>query len=251
MTQPSENIIFELKGVTKLFQHTQVLDNIDLCIERGKATTIIGPSGCGKTVLLKHLIVLIRPTKGQVFFDGHRIDALSENRLIEYRRRWGFLFQSGALFDSQTVEDNVAFPIRQHAHLPEKQIRDLVHEKLELVGLTHTKNRLPSELSGGQQKRVALARAIALSPEVIFYDEPTTGLDPIRAQTIDELIVKLQNQLNITSIVVTHDMSSVYHIADRVVMLDKGAVIADGNVNDIRNSYDEKVKRFVHSHNNT
>jgi phospholipid/cholesterol/gamma-HCH transport system ATP-binding protein len=242
--------IFELRDVTKYFHRTRVLNQINLRIERGKTTTIIGPSGCGKTVLLKHLIVLMRPSKGQVFFDGNRIDDRKEKRLIEYRRRWGFLFQSGALFDSQTVEENVAFPLRQHANLSEQNIQDRVEEKLEMVGLAHTKERLPSELSGGQQKRVALARAIALSPEVIFYDEPTTGLDPIRAQTINELILKLQRDLQITTIVVTHDMNSVHHIADRVVMLDQGCIIADGNVEEIRNSYNEKVQRFVHSQKN-
>lgn len=249
MKPQATQTVFEMRGVTKYFQQNPVLDDIHLNIERGKTTTIIGPSGCGKTVLLKHLIVLMRPSRGEIWFDGDRIDTLKESRLIDYRRRWGFLFQAGALFDSQSVLENVAFPIRQHAQLSESQIIKRVREKLDMVGLAHIQDRLPSELSGGQQKRVALARAIALSPEVIFYDEPTTGLDPIRAQTIDELIIKLQRELQITSIVVTHDMSSVYQIADRVVMLDNGSIIADGNIDDIRNSYDEKVKRFVHSHN--
>jgi len=228
-----------------MFGRQRVLRDIDLRVERGKTTAIIGPSGCGKTVLLKHLMVLIHPDRGEVFFDGQRIDHLRESKLIAFRRRCGFLFQAGALFDSQTVQENVAFPLYQHRQMAPAEAADVVAEKLELVGLGHTANRLPGELSGGQQKRVALARAIALSPEVILYDEPTTGLDPLRAETINELIIKLQRELKITSIVVTHDMHSVYKIADRVVMLDGGKIIADGDVDHIRNSYDRKVRQFV------
>ncbi|KPK76684.1 MAG: hypothetical protein AMJ79_05785 [Phycisphaerae bacterium SM23_30] len=245
MSEPNKKIIFELRKVNKSFGDLKVLKEINFSIERGKTTVVIGPSGCGKTVLLKHLIVLIRPNQGEVFFDGGRIDHLSEKKLISMRRRCGFLFQAGALFDSETVAQNVGFPLLQHTAYSHKEINQLVRERLELVGMAGTESRLPSELSGGQRKRVALARAIALAPEVILYDEPTTGLDPIRAETINELIVKLQHELKITSIAVTHDMNSAYKIADRIVMLNQGCIIADGRADEIRHSPDPQVQRFI------
>jgi len=245
MNNTNHKNIFELHGVSKSFGDLKVLDDISLAIEAGKTTVVIGPSGCGKTVLLKHLIVLIRPDRGKVFFDDARIDKLKEKQLIPIRRRCGFLFQAGALFDSETVAQNVGFPLFQHTKYTQKKIDTLVHERLRLVGLAGLETRLPSELSGGQQKRIALARAIALAPEVVLYDEPTTGLDPIRSDTINELIIKLQNELNITSIAVTHDMNSAYKIADRIIMLDQGRVIADGSPDQIRNSADQRIQRFI------
>lgn len=245
MNDTNHKNIFELRGISKSFGDLKVLDDVSLAIETGKTTVIIGPSGCGKTVLLKHLMVLIRPDRGEVFFDGARIDKLKEKQLIPVRRRCGFLFQAGALFDSETVAQNVGFPLLQHTNYTQKEIDKLVHERLELVGLAGLEKRMPGELSGGQQKRIALARAIALAPEAVLYDEPTTGLDPIRSDTINELIIKLQNELNITSIAVTHDMNSAYKIADRIIMLDQGRVIADGNPDQIRNSADQRVQRFI------
>jgi len=245
MNDANHKDIFELHGISKSFGDLKVLDDVSLALEAGKTTVIIGPSGCGKTVLLKHLMVLIRPDRGAVFFAGARIDKLKEKQLIPVRRRCGFLFQAGALFDSETVAQNVGFPLMQHTNYTQKEIDELVHERLELVGLAGLEKRMPGELSGGQQKRIALARAIALSPEVVLYDEPTTGLDPIRSGTINELIIKLQNELNITSIAVTHDMHSAYKIADRIIMLDQGRVIADGNPDQIRHSADQRVQRFV------
>jgi phospholipid/cholesterol/gamma-HCH transport system ATP-binding protein len=245
MTEKADNLLFELREVSKSFGKVEVLHELNLGIETGRTTVIIGPSGCGKTVLIKHLIGLIRPDKGEVFFDGMRIDKFSEEELIAVRRRCGFLFQAGALFDSETVAQNVSFPLLLHTDCSESEIARLVREKLGLVGLSHTEDRLPSELSGGQRKRVALARAIALSPEVILYDEPTTGLDPIRAETINKLIIKLQHDMKITSIVVTHDMNSAYKIADRIVMLSRGVIIAEGTGQEIRNSPDERVQGFI------
>jgi phospholipid/cholesterol/gamma-HCH transport system ATP-binding protein len=248
MNARNNKMLFELQEVSKSFGKVKVLQQLDFGIEAGQTTVVIGPSGCGKTVMLKHLIMLLRPDRGRVFFDGGRIDNLTENKLVNVRRRCGFLFQGGALFDSQTVAENVAFPLWQHAKLSAREIARLVEEKLELVGMSQMGKRYPSELSGGQQKRVALARAIALSPEVILYDEPTTGLDPIRADTINELIIKLQRELQITSIVVTHDMHSTYRIADRIVMLSQGRIIVDGTTEQIRNSTDKAVQRFVRGH---
>ena len=245
MTDGNNKPLFEVRSLCKSFGSAVVLDHVDLKIDVGKTTVVIGPSGCGKTVLLKHLIGLLRPDSGEVFFDGGRIDNLRENDLIAVRKRCGFLFQSSALFDSETVAKNIAFPLVQHTDYPAGQIEQIVREKLELVGLAHAEAQLPSELSGGQQRRVALARAIALSPEVILYDEPTTGLDPIRADTINELVLRLQRKLGITSVVVTHDMKSAYKIADRIVMLDAGGIIAEGTGEQIRSSSDQRVRRFI------
>ena len=246
MDNNSDNSLFEVRGLSKSFAGRGVLDGIDLYIGTGKTIVVIGPSGCGKTVLLKLLIGLLRPDRGQIIFDDTRIDNLSEAKLIAMRRRCGFLFQGGALFDSETVAQNVAFPLLQHTDYARDKIDGLVREKLALVGLEHLVDRLPAQLSGGQQRRVALARAIALSPEVILYDEPTTGLDPIRADTINKLILQLEHELSITSIVVTHDMNSAYMIADRIVMLDAGRIIADGSCDEIRHSPNRKVQDFIH-----
>ncbi len=246
MARKIDNPIFELKGISKSFdRRNYILKDFNLDIERGKSTVIIGPSGCGKTVTLKIMTTLMRPNSGEVLFNGERIDNLSESKLIDIRKRTGFLFQSGALFDSQSVAYNVAFPLYMHTNKSETEIMKIVKEKLELVGLADTMDRYPSQLSGGQQKRIALARAISLEPEVVFYDEPTTGLDPLRTDAISKLIARMQEHLNITSIVVTHDMKSAYTIADRIIMLDKGDIIADGDSSLIKESHNPVVQSFV------
>jgi len=241
-----EDGIIVLRNLTRSFGRNVVLDRINLAIEKGKTTVVIGPSGCGKTVLIKHIIGLLRPTSGQVFFMGQRIDNLSESRLNKIRVHFGYLFQSGALFDSLTVAENIIFPVRQSFKISSsKDIEELVKLKLKMVGLDGFGDYYPAQLSGGQRKRVALARAIALNPEAMLYDEPTTGLDPIRADVINELILKLQRELQITSIAVTHDMTSAYKIADRIVMLHKGEIIADGSPDYIRNHSDSIVQHFI------
>jgi len=238
--------IIVLKEVTKRFGDTVVLDNISLTIERGKTTVVIGPSGCGKTVLMKHFIVLLRPNAGEVYFKNRRIDNLPEHELNKIRTHYGFLFQGGALFDSLNVAENIMFPIRQHYKITEKSgVEELVKTKLAMVGLDGFQEFYPANLSGGQRKRVALARAIALNPEVILYDEPTTGLDPIRADIINELILKLQRELGETTVVVTHDMTSTYKIADRIIMLHNGKIIADGDTDHIRNHPHPVVQQFI------
>lgn len=235
-----------LKNVTKKFGTKVVLDSVSLGIEKGKTTVVIGPSGCGKTVLIKHLIVLLRPSDGGVYFKGERIDNLSETELNEVRMHYGFLFQGGALFDSLNVRENIIFPIRQHSKITDwEQVEELVKAKLAMVGLDGYQNYHPANLSGGQRKRVALARAIALNPEVILYDEPTTGLDPIRSDVISELILKLQRELGVTAVVVTHDMTSAYKVADRIIMLHNGKVIADGDADHIRNHPHPTVQQFI------
>ncbi|MBW8042295.1 MAG: ABC transporter ATP-binding protein [Planctomycetes bacterium] len=239
--------IIVIKDLTKKFGGNVVLDNISLTIEKGKTTVIIGPSGCGKTVLIKHIILLLRPSSGEIYFKGRRIDNLNENELYKVRTNYGFLFQGGALFDSLSVADNITFPIRQHYKVKYwSKFDEFVKTKLSMVGLEGFQKFYPSNLSGGQRKRVALARAIALNPEVILYDEPTTGLDPIRSDVINELILKLQRELGVTSVVVTHDMTSAYKIADRIIMLHNGKIIADGNAKHIREHPHPVVQQFIH-----
>jgi phospholipid/cholesterol/gamma-HCH transport system ATP-binding protein len=243
--QPDDGILV-VQNLTKRFGRAVVLEDISLAIEESKTTVVIGPSGCGKTVFLKHLIVLERPSEGKVFFRGQRIDHLDEKELAEIRTKFGFCFQMGALFDSLTVYENIAFPVRQHVKsMDEKTLDGLVKQKLALVGMDGYQQHYPAELSGGQRKRVALARAIALNPEVILYDEPTTGLDPITSDIINELILKLQKELKITSVAVTHDMKSAYKIADRIIMLYKGKIIADGDADYIRNHPSDLVQQFI------
>lgn len=238
--------VIVLKNITKKFGDNVVLDDVCLSIEKGKTTVVIGPSGCGKTVLIKHLIVLLRPNAGQIYFKKKRIDNLAEKQLNRIRTHYGFLFQSGALFDSLSVTENILFPVRQHYKVTGRTgIDDLVKGKLMMVGLDGYQNYYPANLSGGQRKRVALARAIALNPEVVLYDEPTTGLDPIRADVINELILKLKRGLGITSVVVTHDMTSAYKIADRIIMLHKGKIIADGDADHIRGHQHPIVQQFI------
>lgn len=240
------NEIIVIKNLSKQFGDHVVLDGISLSIEKGKTTVVIGPSGCGKTVLIKNLIVLLRPSSGEVYFKDRRIDNLPERELNRVRTHYGFLFQGGALFDSLSVAENIMFPIVQHYKAVNwKQIKEVVREKLAMVGLDGFQNYYPANLSGGQKKRVALARAIALNPEVILYDEPTTGLDPIRSDTINELVLKLQRELNETTIVVTHDMTSAYKIADRIIMLHNGKIIADGDADHIRNHSHPVVQQFI------
>jgi phospholipid/cholesterol/gamma-HCH transport system ATP-binding protein len=237
--------LIELRKVSKRFGRLIVLRDLSLAIEAGQSIVIIGASGSGKSVMLKHIVGLLRPDSGEVWFDGTRIDELPEKKLSELRQNFGFLFQMGALFDSLTVADNVAFPLVEHTHKPPDEIARIVQEKLTMIGLPDAGAKMPGELSGGQKKRVALARAIALNPRVILYDEPTTGLDPIRSDVINELILKLQRELKITSITVTHDMQSAFKIANRIVMLHEGQLIFDGSPEDIRKTEHPIVKRFV------
>jgi phospholipid/cholesterol/gamma-HCH transport system ATP-binding protein len=234
------------KDLTKRFGSNLVLDKISLAVEPGKTTVVIGPSGCGKTVLIKHLIVLLRPSEGEVYFKGQRIDNASEKDLSRIRASFGFLFQGGALFDSLNVAENILFPVRQHYKVTAQSgLNELVKMKLAMVGMDGFQKYYPAKLSGGQKKRVALARAIALNPEVMLYDEPTTGLDPIRADIINELILKIQSSLGHTSIVVTHDMKSAYKIADRIIMLHNGKIIADGDADHIKNHPHPVVQEFI------
>ncbi len=240
------HILFTLDDVTKSFNGgPPVLDGISIDIAQNRTTVIIGPSGCGKSVLLKNMVGLIRPEKGRIVFEGHDITAMKERELVSFRRQMGFLFQGGALFDSMTVEDNIVFPMKEHGIGNEEARKARCREVLGLIGLDGMEQRYPAELSGGQKKRIALARAIVLDPEVIFYDEPTTGLDPVRADLINELIIMLKVTLGNTAMVVTHDIASAKKIGDRILMLHEGKFILDVPPEKLENADNEIVTRFV------
>jgi phospholipid/cholesterol/gamma-HCH transport system ATP-binding protein len=244
-TAPAIDAPVRIEELFKSFGRHRVLRGISLAFPRGKTTVVLGPSGCGKSVMLKHLIGLLRPDKGRVFYENERVDMLSERRLAPIRRQFGFLFQHGALFDSMSVADNIAFALREQEGGRPYDEETRVRYVLRLVGLENVYRRNPSELSGGQQKRVALARAVVLRPKVVLYDEPTTGLDPIRADVINELILKFKQQLDVTSIVVTHDLASAFKVADHMVMLHEGRVVLEGTPEEFRNSADPVVRRFL------
>lgn len=237
--------IIRLVDLHKSFGALRVLAGVSLDLYPRQTTVVLGPSGTGKSVLLKHIVALLRPDQGQVWFKDRRVDTLDEVELVDVRRKVGFLFQMGALFDSMNVMDNVCFPLQEHARISAGERAERCAEVLNMVGLDGVEAKMPAELSGGQRKRVALARAIILKPEVVLYDEPTTGLDPIRADVINELILNLSQCLGITSVVVTHDMVSAQKIADRMVMLYDGQVIADGEPGAFQRSENDMVQRFI------
>jgi phospholipid/cholesterol/gamma-HCH transport system ATP-binding protein len=238
--------MISIKGLTKSFTPThQVLSGIDLDIPTGETIAIIGESGCGKSVLLKHIIGLLTPDAGSVTVDGQIIHEMEEKDLYELRERFGFLFQGAALFDSMTIRENVGLGMTENSDLSEKEIDDIVAEKLEMVGLSGIERHKPAELSGGMKKRVGLARALASNPDYLLYDEPTTGLDPVMSNQIDSLIADITQRLNVTSIVVTHDLFSVYAIAHRVAMIHNGKVYYQGTPDEFRATDDPVVREFL------
>lgn len=237
--------MIELKGVHKSFGSNHVLRGVDLNIKKGESLVVIGGSGSGKSVILKHIIGLLSPDKGKVFIDSVDLSGLDEDGLDNIRKKFGMLFQSAALFDSMKVWENVGFGLMRHTRMSEKDIKEAASQKLKLVGLAGVEDLMPSELSGGMRKRVGLARAIAMEPEILLYDEPTTGLDPIMADVIDVLIVEMRERLNITSVAITHDMKSAYKIADRIAMLYNGVIISEGTPDEIKNTADPVVRQFV------
>ena len=237
--------MIEIENLYRRFGSLEVLSGIDLHVGRGQSVVVIGQSGCGKSVLLKHVIALLRPNEGRVVVDGRDIFDLHHRELMDFRKKVGVLFQSGALFDSMTVDETVGFCLKESLRMKAPRIREIVNEKLALVGLHGVGGKMPSELSGGMKKRVALARAIATEPDIILYDEPTTGLDPITADMINELIVSVNKRLGVTSIAVTHDMASAYKIADRIIMLYRGKIVWDGTPDQIRQTDNDIVKQFI------
>jgi phospholipid/cholesterol/gamma-HCH transport system ATP-binding protein len=237
--------MIEARNLKKSFGPQRVLDGVNLRIGGGESVVIIGRSGGGKSILLKHLVGLIRPDAGEVIIDGENIVGMNERRLIDVRHKFGMLFQGAALFDSLTVAENVGFALRREGSLTSEELRRRVSEALDMVELPGTENKKPSELSGGMRKRVGLARAIVYRPEIVLYDEPTTGLDPIVSDSIDQLIVRVRDRLNVTSVVVTHDMRSARRVGQRILMLHQGKIYAEGTPDEIFNSTDPIVHRFV------
>ncbi len=234
-----------MERLEKRFGRLRVLRGVNACFHTGHTTVILGPSGCGKSVLLKHLVGLLRPDRGQIWFDGQRVDTMREADLGSVRRHIGFLFQQGALFDSLNVEGNLSFPLREHGITDERVVRERVQRVATMVGLASTLHQMPAELSGGQRKRIALARAIVMDPKLVLYDEPTTGLDPIRSDIINELILKLKRELRITSIVVTHDLQSAFKVGDVFLLMHEGAVRFHGTAEGLKSCDDPVVRRFL------
>ena len=237
--------MIEISNIHKSFNSKQVLAGVDLTINTGETMVIIGGSGCGKSVLLRHIIGLMQPDRGSVKIDGTNVSRINRNELFALRKRLGMLFQGAALFDSLTVAENVGLGLKEHSEYSADQISDIVNKKLGMVGMSGTGGLMPAELSGGMKKRVGLARAIAMDPEYILYDEPTTGLDPIMADKINDLVIDLRNKMTLTSIAVTHDMVSASKIADRIAMLHQGKIIFCGTPEEIKRSPDERVQRFI------
>ncbi len=238
-------VMISIENVHKTLGGKPVLRGVDLEVRKGETLVVVGGSGCGKSVLLKHIVGLLKPETGSVEIDGVDITKLAERELNEVRKRIGMLFQGAALFDSLTVSENISFAIDEHLRLPQQRVREIVRDKLLKVGMPGTERLMPAELSGGMKKRIGLARAIANEPEVILYDEPTTGLDPIMADVINELIIKMQKVLGVTSVVVTHDMTSAFKVGNRVAMLHDGKIEEIAEVERIKNTANPVVRQFI------
>ena len=238
--------LIEFKNVSKSFGRKKVLDRVSLSIQKGETITIMGGSGTGKSVFLKLLLGVIYPESGEIFFKGEDVTRMSEDQLVKMRKQIGMLFQGAALFDSLSVAENIAYPLREHFDYTEAELSKIIAEKLQMVGLSGIEKMHPSELSGGMKKRVGLARAIATDPEVILYDEPTTGLDPANTNRINRLIQELQGQLKVTSVVVTHDMESAFTVANRIALLSKQHFVYIGTKEDAAKSADPVVQAFIH-----
>ena len=240
----AEDTLIEARNIYKIFGDKAVHDGIDLNVKRGEILTLMGGSGSGKSVLLRMFIGLEKPTRGKIFYNGQCISDMTEEQLVSVRKKVAYVFQYGALFDSFTVFENLAYPLREHTTLSESEISDKVAETLQKVGLDGTQESLPSDLSGGMQRRVGVARSIIMNPEVILYDEPTTGLDPYNTKQILKIITQLKEQ-GVTSVLVTHDMASIFSVTDRVAFLRGGKIRSLGNVNEIQSSNDPVLQGFI------
>src|SRR6516225_8121882 len=244
----ADSKLIEVGGLVRKFGERAVLNDISFNVHRGDTLIIMGTSGCGKSTLLRHMIGSMQPTAGTVKLFGEEITGMREREIIRIRLRFGMLFQSGALLASLTVGENVALPLLQHTDKSDDEIEEIVEQKLQMVGLTGFENLRPDEISGGMKKRVGLARALALDPELLFSDEPTSGLDPIMTAVIDELTLKLTRGKHMTAVVVSHDMTSAFRIATRMIMLGHGSIVAQGTPDEIRNSPNPEVQQFIHGH---
>ena len=237
--------MIKVENLVKRYGNVTALNHLNCHFEKGKVTVILGGSGSGKSTLLRQVTGLEKPDSGSVYFDGMDLTILSKKKIYDIRKKMGMLFQGSALFNYLNIFENIAFPLREHTKIADKIIKTIVTMKLEMVGLRGTENLMPSQLSGGMMKRVGLARAIVMDPKIIFYDEPTSGLDPISTGVIDKLIKDLNSTLNITSVVVSHDIESCFRIADNIIILFYGDIIAEGTVEEIKNSKDLRVKQFI------
>jgi phospholipid/cholesterol/gamma-HCH transport system ATP-binding protein len=244
-TQRSDEFQIRIRGLKKAFGPHQVLKGVDLDVVRGKINIIIGGSGQGKSVLMKHLMGLLKPDAGHIYVDGEDVVGLDDVQLDKARLKFGMSFQYSALFDSLTVEENVAFPLKEHTKKHAEEIRGLVREKLHSLGLRNIEKKYPAELSGGMRKRVGLARALVLRPEILLYDEPTTGLDPVATKNVDDMIRDISKETNVTSVVISHDMASTFRIADRIAMLSGGVIVESGTPDEIKRSRNEDLREFV------
>lgn len=243
----SERYQLQVRGLRKTFGEHLVLRGVDLDVERGRINVVIGGSGAGKSVMMKHLIGLIKPDEGHIYVDGEDIVPMNDFALNQVRTKFGMLFQYAALFDSMTVEENVLFPLIEHKRgkMSRSEMKDLVGEKLHALGLFNIERKYPSELSGGMRKRVGLARAIVMEPEILFYDEPTTGLDPVATKNVDDMIQEISEKFSVTSVVISHDMASTFRIGHRVSMLYKGEIIATGAPADILENPPDPLREFL------
>jgi phospholipid/cholesterol/gamma-HCH transport system ATP-binding protein len=244
-SKPSEEYHIRIRGIEKSFGPHKVLRGVDLDVERGKINIIIGGSGQGKSVIMKHLMGLLKPDTGHIWVDGEDIVPLDDYELNRVRKKFGMLFQYAALFDSLTVEENVAFPLVEHTTMPRAEIHKVVIDRLATLGLKNIERKYPAEISGGMRKRVGLARALVLQPQILLYDEPTTGLDPIATKNVDDMIRDISKETGVTSVVISHDMASTFRIADRISMLHEGQIVASGHPDEVLQSTNEFLRAFV------
>jgi phospholipid/cholesterol/gamma-HCH transport system ATP-binding protein len=243
---PAPEPMIDVQNLHKSFAGFPVLTGINLRMMEGTTTVVLGASGSGKTVLMKHIMGLFKPDSGQVIVDGQNVSTMSRQELAVFRERMGMVFQSSALFDSMTVGDNVAFPLREHNNgLSEKEILEKVKEKLAVVDLHDVEQKYPAELSGGMRKRVGLARAIIREPKIVLYDEPTTGLDPLTTESVDDMIIHARERLSVTSVVISHDIGSAFHIADRIAVINEGRIVEEGTPEEVRNTKEPFTQHFL------
>lgn len=242
---PPPKVMIDVQDIYKAFRGFEVLKGINLQMIEGTTTVVLGGSGSGKTVLMKHIMGLFKPDRGQVMVDGQNVSTMSRQELSVFRTRMGMVFQSSALFDSMTVGDNVAFALREHTDLSEAEIREKVKEKLAVVDLFDVEEKYPAELSGGMRKRVGLARAIIRDPKIVLYDEPTTGLDPLTTESVDEMILHARERLQVTSVVISHDIGSAFHIADRIAVINEGRIVEEGTPAEVRKTQEPFTRQFL------
>ena len=242
---PPPPVVIDVQDLYKSFNGFGVLKGISLQMHEGTTTVVLGGSGSGKTVLMKHIMGLFKPDRGRVIVDGQDVSHMSRQELATFRERMGMVFQSSALFDSMTVGDNCAFPLREHTRMTEEEVREVVRKKMAIFGLKDIEEKFPADLSGGMRKRVGLARAIIRDPKIVLYDEPTTGLDPLTTESVDEMIIHARERLQVTSVVISHDIGSAFHIADRIAVINEGRIVEEGTPAEVRKTQEPFTRQFL------